>query len=135
MIPRLLHWLSLIGLITLIIASVITAVAAANTVPTSRLTDQSTPITANDLKPSPQCAALSLTAIVVGSGNFNGTNADELILGGPDADNIDGKAGDDCILGGGGDDDITGGGGTDVCIGGPGTDTFKQCKTEIQENQ
>jgi len=132
MIPRLLHRLTLFGLIALIVASVITAVAAANTVPPSRLTDQSTPIAANDLKPS-ACTAINLTAIVTGSGTIKGTNANELILGGPNADTIDGKAGTDCILGGGGDDNITGGGGADVCIGGPGTDNFKNCETVIQD--
>ena len=134
MIPRLLHRLTLFGLIALIVASVITAVAAANTVPPSRLTDQSTPIAANDLKPS-ACTAINLTAIVTGSGKFKGTNANELILGGPNADTINGKGGTDCILGGGGDDNITGSGDADVCIGGPGTDTFKQCERKIQENQ
>ncbi|MBU4457044.1 MAG: hypothetical protein KKA65_06095 [Nanoarchaeota archaeon] len=131
MITRILHRLALFGLIALILASVITAVAAANTVPPSRLTNQSRPITANDLKP-PQCAALNLTAIVVGNGVFSGTNANELILGGPNADTIDGRAGKDCILGGGGDDYIDGGAHTDVCIGGPGNDTFFRCETEIQ---
>lgn len=130
MITRILHWLAFFGLMAMILASVVTAIAATNSVPSSHLTDQSRPITANDLKPS-QCAALNLTEIVVGSGKFSGTNANELILGGPDADTIDGKGGSDCILGGGGNDDIDGGSGTDVCIGGPGTDTFSRCETQI----
>lgn len=130
MITRILHRLALFGLVALILASVITAVAAANTVPPSRLTDQSRPITAYDLLP-PQCAALDLTNIVVGSGNFKGTNANDLILGGPDDDTIDGRPGDDCILGGGGDDFMTGSEGADVCIGGPGDDKFSNCLTEI----
>lgn len=130
MITRILHWLAFFGLMAMILASVVTAIAATNSVPSSHLTDQSRPITANDLKPS-QCAALNLTEIVVGSGKFSGTDANELILGGPDADTIDGKGGSDCILGGGGNDDIDGGSGTDVCIGGPGTDTFSRCETQI----
>lgn len=135
MITRILLRLAFFGLIALILASVITAVAAANTVPPSRLTDQSRPITANDLKP-PECAALNLTNIVVGSGNFEGTFGNDLILGSPNSDDIRGRFGDDCILGGGGDDTIVGDQGTDVCIGGPGNDTFRPppntCETEIQ---
>jgi len=136
MITRILHRLALFGLIALILASVITAVAAANTVPSSRLTDQSSPITPNDLKP-PECAALDLTAILVcpaAGGNCNGSNASELILGSPNADNIQGGKGNDCILGGGGNDSLRGDQNTDVCIGGPGNDTFPNpgCETEIQ---
>ncbi len=131
MITRTMQRLAFFGLIVLILASVVTAIAATNSVPSSRLTDQSRPITANDLKPS-QCAALNLTAIIVGSGTIIGTAANELILGGPNADTINGRGGNDCILGGGGDDAIDGGTGTaDVCIGGPGTDTFSRCETQI----
>jgi len=132
MITRILHRLALFGLIALILASVITAVAAANTVPPSRLTDQSRPITANDLKP-PECAALNLREIVVGSGDIKGTGKNELILGSSGPDTIRSLPGDDCILGGGGDDHLSGDKDTDVCIGGPGNDTFDDsCETQIQ---
>jgi Ca2+-binding RTX toxin-like protein len=122
------------GLAVLIILSILSATAAANTVPRTRarrLVIQS-PITANHLKP-PQCAALNLTVIVIGSGNFSGTNANDLILGGPLRDTMDGGGGNDCILGGGGDDSLRGDQGTDVCIGGPGNDSFHpSCETQIQ---
>ena len=83
---------------------------------------------------SPPCAAaLKLTNIVVGSGKFNGTPGNDLILGSPNNDDIRSPPGDDCILGGGGDDTLIGGPGTDVCIGGPGNDTFDDsCETQIQ---
>lgn len=126
--------LMLLGLAMLILASTIGAVAAANTVPPSRLTDQSRPITANDLKP-PACAALNLNTVIVcpsGGGICTGSGARNLILGSPNVDDIRGGGGTDCILGGGGDDILDGGGGRDVCIGGPGVDSFARCETAIQ---
>jgi len=127
--------LPVIALIGLIIVSVITVVAAANSIASSRLSDQSLPIDINALKP-PECAAINVTSIVIGSGTINGTNANELILGSPLADTITGKAGSDCILGGSGNDYIDGGGGGgagsgyDICIGGPGSDVFSKCEEE-----
>jgi Ca2+-binding RTX toxin-like protein len=126
--------LPVIALIGLIIVSVITVVAAANSIASSRLSDQSLPIDINALKP-PECAAINVTSIVIGSGTINGTNANELILGSPLSDTIKGKAGSDCILGGGGNDDIDGGSGGgasgyDICIGGPGNDVFSKCEEE-----
>ncbi len=135
MIIRSLSRLVPIALIVLILGSVFSAAAAANTVPTSRLTDQSRAINANALKPS-QCSALNLTAIVIcpsAGGACNGTDASELILGSPSNDDITSDKGDDCVLGGGGDDAIRGEQNTDVCIGGPGNDTFHpSCETQIQ---
>jgi len=118
-------------LFTLILVSVITAVAATNNVPSTRATSQTFPITANDLKP-PACAGLNLTNIVSGTLLITGTSGNDLILGGPLPDVINGMGGDDCILGGGGIDVIDGGDGTDVCIGGPLLDTFSNCETTIQ---
>lgn len=127
--------LPVLGLIGLIIVCVVTAVAAANSVASSRLSDQSLPIDINALKP-PECASINLTSILIGSGTINGTNANELILGSPLADTINAKAGSDCILGGGGNDNIDGGAGGgagsgyDICIGGPGSDVFSKCEEE-----
>lgn len=126
--------LPVLGLIVLIIVCVVTAVAAANSVASSRLSDQSLPIDINALKP-PECAAINVTRLVIGSGTIIGTNASELIMGSPLADTIQGKTGSDCILGGGGDDDIDGGAGGgasgyDICIGGPGNDMFSKCEEE-----
>lgn len=135
MILRTLYRLLPIAWIVLLLASVFSAVAAANTVPTSRLTDQTRAIDANALKP-PQCSALTLTDIVIcpsTGGTCDGTNASELILGSPLIDDIRGGKGDDCILGGGGDDAMRGEQDTDVCIGGPGSDSFHPtCETQIQ---
>jgi len=134
MIHRYIPRLAFGVLITLILVSSIFAFAANIVVPTTRLTNQASPITANTLKPT-ACSAITLTAIVycpAGGGICNGTNADELIIGSPNVDTIQGKGGADCIVGGGNDDDITGSQSEDVCIGGPGTDVFKKCETTIQ---
>jgi Ca2+-binding RTX toxin-like protein len=133
-------------LLTMVLLSVVGAVAASNTVPFTRLDDDSFSITANDLKPS-ACNSLNLTTIVVGA---NGTTGNDLILGTSGNDSLMGSDGDDCIVGGGGDDalrgqkgndillgddgndTINGGQDTDVCNGGPGTDSgHPSCETEI----
>jgi Ca2+-binding RTX toxin-like protein len=131
MIIRTLYGLALLGLIILVLVSSINAIAAANTVPPTNLGDWRTGITANTLKP-PECTALNLTNIVVGSGLIKGTDGNDLIIGSAGNDNIDGGKGDDCILGGGGDDAINGNQGYNVCFGGPGNDTFARCDIQIQ---
>jgi hypothetical protein len=134
--------LAVLGLLAMILISMLTALAAANTVPESRLTDQRFSIGINALKP-PQCAGINVTNVITGSGTFGGTTQNDLIIGSAGADTILGNAGlwdtsDDCILGGGGNDVIWGDGwllggtGNDVCIGGPGNDTFHNCETQIQ---
>jgi hypothetical protein len=120
----------LFGLITLIFVSVIAAFAAGMIIEPSNIAMKSVPVTGEDLKP-PACSALYLTNIVRGSGTFNGTSGNDLILGSSSADTIDGLGGDDCILSAGGDDFITGGDATDVCIGGSGADNFDTCETVI----
>ncbi len=125
-LPRRWLWIGL-GLLV-IAAGVTTAITAANTVPESGADVNDLAITANALKPA-QCAGLTLTNLVTGSGNINGTAGNDLILGSNGADVIDGLGGDDCIVGGGGDDTIDGGADTDVCIGGAGTNGFANCET------
>ena len=119
----------------LAISSAAFAFAATNTVPTTRLTNQTKTVNANALKPA-ACASLNLTAIIIcpaAGGYCSGTDASELILGSPLIDDIQGGKGDDCILGGGGDDSIRGEQDNDVCIGGPGNDSFHNtCETQIQ---
>jgi Ca2+-binding RTX toxin-like protein len=142
---RFLGLLALLGLL-LLTAGTLAAFAAANTVPATRADDLSQAVTANALRPA-ACAALNLTGIVVGSGSFNGTNGNDLILGSAGADTIGARQGTDCILGGSGNDVIqgnqgndvilagdgndqmAGGNGTDVCNGEGGTDTAATCET------
>jgi hypothetical protein len=123
------------GLIVLIVSAAVTALAAANSVPASRLADRRSAISADALKPA-QCGGLNLTTLVTcpsAGGACSGTAGNDLILGSALADDIQGDKGDDCILGGGGDDSFRGDQATDVCIGGPGTDAFHpSCETEIQ---
>jgi len=123
--------LMLFGLIMLVLISVVTAIAATNTVPSTRLDNQVESITSNDLKPY-SCASLDLRNIVSGSGTITGTSENDLILGSSGDDIITGLAGDDCILGGDGIDTISGGDGNDICNGG-GTvgDSFDTCETVI----
>jgi hypothetical protein len=110
--------LTFILLAGLISFSMIFAVAANNTVPVTHLTDQSSAITVNDVKPS-ACSAIVLTAIVYcptgPGGACDGTDANELVIGSPAYDDIRSGKGDDCIVAGGDDDDIRGEQ-PDVCI-------------------
>ena len=137
MIKRNLPRLLIVALLSLILISVVNAVAAGNIVPTTRLDDQRFSITANSLAPA-ACSGLNLTNIVISSGLIFGTASNDLILDdGGGGDLIFGLGGDDCIIGGGGNDTIYGGAGNDVCIGGPGTDSFPSvlgngCETQIQ---
>jgi Ca2+-binding RTX toxin-like protein len=140
------------GVAVVVIITVLSAVAAANTIPVTRADKVSIGITADTVKPD-QCSGITLTNIVdIGAGE-SGTSANDLILGTDKADKeIRGGAGDDCILGGkgnerqkigkdwvaglygeDGNDVLIGGpGNKDVCDGGAGTDTFYSCETEIQ---
>ncbi|MDP2964557.1 MAG: hypothetical protein Q8N39_00810 [Pelolinea sp.] len=119
--------------LSLIVVSIITVLAAVNIVPPSLRTDYSTSLTANLIKPA-ECASITLNNLVscTGGGTCSGGAGFDLILGSSGAETINGGDGNDCILGGGGDDDIAGGKGTDICIGGPGTDHFGECETQIQ---
>jgi Ca2+-binding RTX toxin-like protein len=118
--------LALIVLLILILISGVTALAAANTVPVTRLTDQNSGIIASELAP-PECDSIRgilQTIIVCTGGNCTGSNANELMLGTTGNDSIDGKNGDDCIVGGGGNDHLSGANGNDILVGGPGSDTL-----------
>jgi Ca2+-binding RTX toxin-like protein len=110
--------LALLGCLALLILSICTAFAATNSVPSTRLDDDSIAIDANALKPA-SCSSLNLTNIVVGA---SGTNANDLILGTAGSDNLRGSDGNDCIVGGGGDDNLDGQKGNDILLGGDGND-------------
>ena len=105
----------------LVLVSAISAYAAANSVPRSKVVDYRTAITANTLKPS-ECASLTLTSVVTGSGDIDGGSGNDLILGSPHVDRIDGKGGNDCIVSGDGEDHLKGNGGNDVLLGGADSD-------------
>jgi RTX calcium-binding nonapeptide repeat (4 copies) len=115
----------LIVLLSLVMVSVVTALAATNIVPMTHLTDQTRAITAQEMAP-PECDSIRSSLedfFVCESGNCNSNgNKNELILGTSGNDTIDGGNGDDCIVGGGGDDSLYGNNGSDVLIGGPGSD-------------
>lgn len=125
------------------------AATASNTVPATNLSASNHDPGVNDLKPS-ECDAVTYAARLVGLGNVTGTNADQVILGGPAVQTLRGQGGADCVVGGGGNDSVQGGNGndillggpgndamvgnagTDICIGGAGLDTFTSCETQVQ---
>ena len=111
------------GMMLLLLASVMSAMAATNVVAPSGLGEFSESVTINDLKPS-ECSGLDLTNLITGSGTISGTLKNDLILGSAGADTISGEGGDDCIFGGGGNDNLYGGPGNDVCLGGSGVDSM-----------
>lgn len=117
------------ALITIVTA--MTAIAAMNTVPPTKVDVENVFFQINHLRPA-ACAGLSLSNLITGSGTLTGTEGNDLILGSSGADTIDGLGGSDCIVGGGGDDLITGGNDADLCIGGDGNDTFTGCEGEMQ---
>lgn len=104
---------------------------ASNVVPKSVAAECAQGIGANDLKPA-ACAGLALTVVVAGPADVTATEANELVAGGPAAQNIVAGDGNDCVLGGAGLDTLDGGAGTDVCAGnGLGTTVFVNCETAV----
>ena len=110
-----------VGLAALVLSSIMSAMAASNSVPQSGLDEVSRSITVNELKP-PHCDAITLTNLIAATGAISGTTENDMILGGSGADTISGEGGNDCIVGGGGNDTLYGNSGMDVCIGGSGND-------------
>jgi Ca2+-binding RTX toxin-like protein len=119
------------GLFLLVFVSLISASAAANTVPTTKAESQvvQSEITANNLKP-PECM-MNLTNLVICTAGLacNGTEGNDLVLGNASdesgAKKLNGKDGDDCLLSGAGKDEVRGGDGDDVLFGGAGNDTLR----------
>ncbi len=132
--PRLLR-LSLVFLLAVLVGTAVNAFTASNTVPVTSARSPVLAITPNDLKPA-ECAALNLTALIVGSGNINGTAANELIIGAQGGDRVTAGDGDDCVVTGGARDRIDCGLGTDVALSGQGGDinVDQSCETFIQQS-
>jgi Ca2+-binding RTX toxin-like protein len=126
---------TMVMLTMLILVSAVSAVTAGNIIPSSRLDEYMSTITANTLKPV-ECSAITLTDILycpIGGGNCDGTDASELVIGSSADDDIQSGKGADCVLGGAGNDSLRGEQNTDVCMGGPGTDGLHaSCETGIQ---
>jgi Ca2+-binding RTX toxin-like protein len=120
------------SLFAIALLSLVSALTAANSVPTTHAGISSSSIGPQDLKPA-ACASLTLANLVTGSGVINGTNAADLVLGSSGIDTVLAGNGNDCVVGGGGADIINGGAGTDVCVGSAGIDVFDiSCETQIQ---
>jgi Ca2+-binding RTX toxin-like protein len=118
--PRTLTRLALLGFMILLLGGIGSAFAATNSVPSTRMDDDSLSIDANAIKP-PACSGLNLTNIAYGTG----TNANDLVLGTAGNDNLNGDDGDDCLVGGGGNDSLDGKKGNDILLGGPGNDDLR----------
>ena len=121
-----------VAVIALVGVTAVSGALAANVVAGSRAGGLSMATGPNELKPVPECSAILLEDIAVGSGSFNTSNRDELVAGSAGADSIGARNGNDCIVAGSGNDVLNGGVGNDVCIGGLGNDTFNACETTIQ---
>ena len=107
----------------LLVGSVVSGLAAANTVPGTNLGRFSAAIMVNSLKPS-ACSAIVVTNLVVASGVANATTTapngvSSLVLGSAANETLTGGNQADCILGGAGNDTLNGRAGNDVLIGGP----------------
>ncbi len=117
--------------VALVVVTTVLVQTASNAVPGSLAAERAGALGANQLKPA-VCAGLTLTAVVSGAGDFAATAANELVAGGPAAQNIAAGEGDDCVLGGAGLDTLDGGPGVDVCVGnGLGTTVFVGCETQV----
>ncbi len=104
------------SLVALAVATVVSAAAAANTVPPSRAGDSNHRATLSELTP-PECSHLSLTRLQLGPGGSGGGNA--LVLGTLSGGTLTGGGGADCIVGGAANSVLQGQGGNDVLIAGP----------------
>ena len=119
-------FLLVVLLLLVVLFSTFVALTAANTIPTSGLSDTFEQVPVSELAP-PECDSIrnGLQTLLVCTGGYcTGSNANELILGTTGDDFINGKNGDDCIVGGDGDDTLSGDNGNDVLVGGLGTDTL-----------
>jgi Ca2+-binding RTX toxin-like protein len=133
MTKHLLFKLALFAFGILLLVGILSAVAATNTVSSSRVADLTSafnPLV--NLIPA-ECAGMNLRNVILcpaAGGACSGSNSNDLILGSQNNDVISGKNGNDCIVGGAGTDRIDGGPGTDVCIGHLG-DIYNRCETIV----
>ena len=93
---------SLLAVLTLLLASLVSAFTASTAVPRTGADAAQRTITPNDLKPL-ACATLDLTALVTGSGAFT-VGSTTLVLASGGADTIDILGSGNCVLAGGGSD-------------------------------
>lgn len=118
--------LGLTGVLVLSIVGIISALAAANTIPTSGTLDTTVTLTVPHLQPQ-DCNGLTLTTYVLApGGSFTNNGASALVLGLPGFDNIRAGGGSDCVVGGAGADSLRGGAGGDICLGNTST-SFNSC--------
>ena len=118
--------MALVGLLALGFVDLISALAAANSVPASGKLDTTITLTVQQLKPQ-DCNGLNLTTYQISpGGTYSNNGASALILGTSGFDNIKAGGGNDCIVGGAGGDTLGGGTGGDICFGDTSA-VFKSC--------
>lgn len=104
------------SLAALVVATVLSAAAAANTVAPSRAGESNHPATLSELTP-PECSHLTLSRLQIGPGGSGGGGA--LVLGTQAGGTLSGGGSADCIVGGANNSVLQGQGGNDVLIAGP----------------
>ena len=95
--------------------------SASNTVPESGLSLSEQNLLLSQLLPD-ECQSQSPIQLITGSGVFNGTADNDLLLGSASYDEIRATQGDDCVVGGDANDWLRGGGQADVILGQEGND-------------
>jgi hypothetical protein len=132
---RSLKWVVIFGMVVVVAISVMAALAAVNTVPITLASDQTFPITVNDIAP-PECAGMNLTNKIIcpSSGNCNGTSANDLMIANSGNPDMHGMVGNDCVVCySGGRCNLHGDNGTDVCICKNGSCSFSgDCETQVR---
>jgi signal peptidase I len=117
-----------ICLALLVAITLVTSLTATTNVPTSNVGASNKPRQIRDLRPA-GCSSLSLTSIVIRTGNFTNTASNALVLGDAGPNTITDNGTSNCIVGGGGKDSVNGDT-TDICIIGPTAGaTYKKCST------
>ena len=94
------------------------SLTASNTVSASNASLTTAAITPNTLKP-PECAAVSLSSLVTGSGGTVETlTGGSLIVGSASSETLKASTGNNCVVGGAGSDtvDVRVTGRTEICI-------------------
>jgi hypothetical protein len=112
----------------LVAVTLVTSLTATTNVPTSNVGASNQPRQISTLTPA-GCSSLSLTSIVIRSGNFTNNTSNALVLGDASANTITDNGTNDCIVGGGGKDSVSADK-TDICIIGPTAGAiYKKCST------
>ena len=108
--------------------TLVTSFTSTTNVPASNVGASSHAKQVSQLAPA-GCSSLSLTTLVIHSGDFTNTASHALVLGDASTETITDNGDHNCIVGGGGRDTVKGDS-TDICIIGPSSGTsYRKCST------